>query len=425
MSKEGKKIFELIKKLFPINRSLTGEGNRKTLNIIKENLKNLQILEFKSGKKVFDWIIPPEWNVEKAYISDSTNKKIVDFKKNNLHLVGYSQPFKGFMSLEKLKNKLHTIPKQPNAIPYLTSYYKKNWGFCITENQKKKLKKGKYKVVVETKFNKKGSLSVGELFIKGRSNKEITLSTNICHPSMANNELSGPGVLTSIGKYLLKNKNYYSYRLIFTPETVGVLSYLSNRLSKIKKNFHAGFHLTCIGDGGPYSMISTSNENSYSDKIAKLILKFKNNKKIYSFLERGSDERQFNSPNINLPVVTLMRTKFLEFKEYHTSLDNLKILNPKSLQDSYNFVKEIIDLIENDYKIFSLVKGEPFYSKNLFRNIGSKQALNKVEWDLFNLPAYANGERLHALSNKLDRSPRDLLKTLKILTDNKIIKILR
>ena len=141
---------------------------------------------------------------------------------------------------------------------------------------------------------------------------------------MANNELSGPGVLTSIGKYLLKNKNYYSYRLIFTPETVGVLSYLSNRLSKIKKNFHAGFHLTCIGDGGPYSMISTSNENSYSDKIAKLILKFKNNKKIYSFLERGSDERQFNSPNINLPVVTLMRTKFLEFKEYHTSLDNLK-----------------------------------------------------------------------------------------------------
>ena len=151
--------------------------------------------------------------------------------------MGYSQPFKGFMSLEKLKNKLHTIPKQPNAIPYLTSYYKKNWGFCITENQKKKLKKGKYKVVVETKFNKKGSLSVGELFIKGRSNKEITLSTNICHPSMANNELSGPGVLTSIGKYLLKNKNYYSYRLIFTPETVGVLSYLSNRLSKIKKIF--------------------------------------------------------------------------------------------------------------------------------------------------------------------------------------------
>ncbi len=426
MNKIGEKILNLIKKLYPINRSLTGPGNLETLKMIKNIIPNLKILKFKSGKKVFDWKIPPEWSVKSAYIIDPSGKKIADFKKNNLHLLGYSRSINLSIKLDDLKKNIFTLPKQPNAVPYVTSYYKKNWGFCLSYNQLKKLSKGNYKAVINTNFKKNGNLIVGEFLIRGKSKKEIVISTNICHPSMVNNELSGPCLATFLAEYLDNKKNYYTYRFIFVPETVGMIAYLSKRLRIIKKNFKAGYHLTCIGDKGPFSMIKTVNEDSYSDKIASTVLSFYKNSKKYSFLSRGSDERQYNSPKINLSVATLMRTKFNSYKEYHTSLDNLKIVSKKSLEDSFNYVLRILDFIENDFRIQSTVKGEPFYSKrNLFRKLGLKTELNKYEWDLFNLPAYADGRYLSDICNKIKRPPWELYKTIKILQKSNLLKLSR
>ena len=243
---------------------------------------------------------------------------------------------------------------------------------------------------------------------------------------MVNNELSGPCLATFLAEHLNTKKNFYTYRFIFAPETVGMLAYLSKRSSIIKKNFKAGYHLTCIGDKGPFSMIKTINEDSYSDKIASTVLNFYKNSIKHSFLTRGSDERQYNSPKINLPVATLMRTKFNSYKEYHTSLDNLKIVSKKSLEDSFNYVLRVLNFIENDFKIYSTVKGEPFYSKrNLFRKLGVKKDLDKYEWDLFNLPAYADGSYLSDICNKIKRPPWELYKTIKILQKSKLLKLSR
>ena len=231
----GLQIHNFAKKLWPLNRSLSGEGVRETFDYILEYLPNLKVKSISSGSKVFDWVVPKEWNVKEAYIITPDGEKICDFSTNNLHLVGYSISFDGKITLNKLKDHLYTIPEQPNAIPYITSYYKERWGFCISQNQFKKLKDGIYHVVVDTSLTD-GVLNYGELLIKGKNSKEIFLSTYICHPSMANNELSGPSVLTFLAKWLEEiRKTEYSYRIIFVPETIGSIVYLSLNYKEMKK----------------------------------------------------------------------------------------------------------------------------------------------------------------------------------------------
>ena len=231
----GKEIHNFALKLWPLNRSITGEGLRETLKEISEHLPDLKIKSFKSDLKVFDWTVPEEWHVNEAYIIDPEGKKICDFSKNNLHLVGYSSPFRGKMQLNDLQKYLHSLPDQPNAIPYITSYYERKWGFCLTQKQRDDLIEGQYEVIIDSKIFK-GQLNYGELILPGKSDKEVFLSTYICHPSMANNELSGPTVLTFLAKWLseLKNRNY-TFRLIFIPETIGSISYLSKNLEYLKK----------------------------------------------------------------------------------------------------------------------------------------------------------------------------------------------
>ena len=421
----GKKIYNLIEKLFPINRSITGKGNRQSLLLIKKKFRKLKIKEYISGMKVFDWNIPPEWNVNEAYVSYK-DRKIIDFKNNNLHLVGYSKPIKKTVTKNELFKHLYTDKNNKNAIPYVTSYYKKNWGFCVSDNFKKKIKGEKFKVFIDSSFNKKGSLTFGEALIKGNNKKEILISCNICHPSMANNELSGPALLAFLGEFISKRKNYYTYRILFLPETIGTISYLYNNLKKIKRNFVAGFHLTCIGDGGKFSMIKTKYGNSYSDKMAKKVIEKKNNK-IYSFLECGSDERQYNYPGINLPVVTLCRSKFGEFKEYHSSMDNLKFVSPKSLADSFDFLINLINELENDsndFKIYSTTKCEPFMSKRgLYRTISRKNDWSKNTKNMFNILYYGDGNRVSELSRILKIEKKVIIKIVKILKKHKLVKI--
>ena len=446
--KEGKKIYKTIKKLFPINRSLTGDGNRKTLQILGKISNKLKILEFKSGKKVFDWNVPDEWNVKNGFIK-CDGKKIVDFKKNNLHLVSYSEPINKTISFKELNKNLYSIKEKPNSIPYITSYYKKRWGFCLTDNQRKKLNKKKnYEVFIDSTFNKNGSMSVGEIFIKGKSKDEIILSTNICHPSMASNELCAPVILTYLAKNLSNVNNFFSIRILLLPETIGAITYINKNLKILKKNFRAGFHFTCFGDKGNFSMISTKYENSLSDLIAKKILKKYKNSKIFKFQKCGSDERQYNFPGINLPVVTFTKTKFGNFKEYHNSMDNLQITNPSLLQKSYNFTFNLIELINDkiiskskkknqnilinvktfkskfdNIKIFSLTKCEPFLSKrNLYRNV-SKNYLTDKELIMFNLLYYGDGNNISSIAKILSENSAKVFKIAKILEQNKLVKL--
>ncbi len=441
-------MYTEIKQLFPINRSLTGNGNRKTLRSLKKICKQLKILEFSSGKKVFDWTIPPEWNVKDAFIK-CDGKKIVDFKKNNLHLVSYSEPINKEIGFKELNEHLYSIKSKPKSIPYITSYYKKRWGFCLNHNNRIKLDKFKsYKVYIDSSFNKKGSLSIGEILIKGKSKKEIILSTNICHPSLVNNELCAPVILAYLAKYFSNLNNFFTLRILFFPETIGAITYINKNLKTLKKNFRAGFHITCFGDKGNFSMISSKYGNSYSDNIAKKILKTKKKVKVYKFQKCGSDERQYNFPGVNLPVVTLTRTKFGNYKEYHNSLDNLQITNPKLLTESFNFLVKIINLINyeknkffkkkadnelkitklinskyNRIKVFSRTKCEPFLSKrNLYRNI-SKNFLTNEEFIMFNLLYYGDGNTISSIASILKSKSKKVFTIAKLLEKNKLIKL--
>jgi aminopeptidase-like protein len=390
----GEKIYDLCKELFPINRSLTGDGVRKTLNILKKELPDLEIHEVPTGTKCFDWTIPKEWNCKEAYIMDPDGNKICDITVNNLHLMGYSIPINKVLNLDELNNHLYSLPEFPEAIPYITSYYKERWGFCISEKQRRTLKDGEYKVYINS-ILKDGSLTYGELLIKGKTTEEIFLSTYICHPSMGNNELSGPTVTTYLAKYieLLKNKRY-SYRIIFIPETIGSIMYLSKYLDIMKKNIQAGFVLTCIGDNNAYSFLPSRNGNTLADKVSRHVLKHHvHDYKEYSFLDdRGSDERQYCAPGIDLAVCSIMRTKYGEYKEYHTSLDNLDYISPDGLNGAYEIYVKVIETLENNISYKVNVLGEPQLGKRgLYPTISTKETKSIVK-DMMNVLTYCDGK---------------------------------
>ena len=395
---KGLEIHNFSRNLEKIYRSITGPGVRQSLKLIQEKCKKIKIKSIKSGTNVFDWKIPKEWVIKDAYILTPQKKKICNFKKNFLHVVGYSEPINKLVSLKELKKHLHTTKKRSGAIPYITSYYKKNWGFCISHKEFKKLKKGNYFVKIDSEF-KKGELNYGELLIKGKSKKEIFISSYICHPNLANNEISGPALLTFIADSLLKMKNRrYSYRIVFVPETIGSISYLSKNYKEMKKKTIAGFNLTCIGDDRTYSYMPSRTGDNLSDRAAKHVLKFLYpNYKTYSWIERGSDERQYCSPGIDLPLCVLMRSKYGTYPEYHTSDDNLKnVVTPKGFSGSYKLMNLIIEVIENNFVPLATIKGEPFLSKRKFK-------FNKIESKTFNKVDHKFYQVTDAMNKQIDK----------------------
>ena len=354
-----------VRNLFPICRSITGDGIRKTLKYFENFNSEYKRIKFKSGEKVFDWEIPEEWNIKNGYFEHiETGLKFADFKKNNLHIVNYSQPVDIILDFEELKQRIHCSDVDNEFIPYVTSYYKKYWGFCLSKKEFDILPSGNYRVFIDSNF-KKGTLDLSHAIFKGKSKKEILLTSYVCHPSMANNELSGPVVLNAILDYL-KNKykkTNYSYRFLMIPETIGSIAYLSKNLNKLKKNVICGFNLSCVGDERAYSYIKTPFENTLADKAIKAALIGKTNVKEYSYLERGSDERQFCAPSVRLPLCTFSRSKFGEYKEYHTSADNLNLVTERGLQDSFEVIKSIIDCFELGLFPKVNVIGEPQLGK--------------------------------------------------------------
>ena len=394
-----KKFYNLGKKvLYPICRSITGSGQKKTLRIIKKEFPSLHIKKIRSGKKVYDWKVPFEWNIKDAYVIDKFGVKIIDFKENNLHVMGYSSPIKKLLKKEDLFKKLYSLPNQPRAIPYTTSYYKRNWGFCISHNQKKEIKK-KYKkndifkVVILSSFNKNGFLNYGELLLRGKTKKEILISTNICHPSMANNELSGPIVSMSLINHFKKKKLDKSIRFLFIPETIGAITFLSKNLNSLKKNVIGGYSLSCIGDERNHSCVLSKNSNTQSDKsLIEAYKKLKIKYKIYSFLERGSDERQYNSPGIDLPIALICRSKFQKFPEYHTSLDDFKLVTLKGIAGGFNVAKTAIEILQKKIIPINNILCEPQMSKRLLYPSISLKNKKKLNQNFMHFLQYSDGK---------------------------------
>ena len=389
--KIGHEIYSLITELFPLCRSLTGNGVRESLKIIKKHIP-LEIHEISSGTKVFDWTIPREWNIRDAFILDEHGNKIVDFKENNLHVVGYSVPIDKYISLLELQQHLHSLEEQPEAIPYVTSYYEEQWGFCMAHSKRLSLKEGKYHVFIDSEL-KEGHLTYGEYIIPGTTSKEVFLSTYVCHPSMANNELSGPGVATFLAKWLASKQRKYTYRIVFISETIGSITYLNKNLDSMKKNVIAGFNISCVGDDRQYSFLPSRYGNTFADKVALNVLKFQHPNFIkYTYLERGSDERQYCSPGIDLPVVGIMRSKYGTYPEYHTSLDNLDFITPNGLRGSYEILQGCIKLIERNNKYRVTCYGEPQLGKRgLYPNLSIKKKSNFLVKKMMDFIAYADG----------------------------------
>ncbi len=387
-------LIDHVKKLFPKCRSITGEGIRETLSYFESHNNEYERLSFKTGEQVFDWNIPKEWNIIDGFIQHKeSGKKFAEFKKLNLHIVGYSEPIDQILNLEEFIDRIHVSQVNDNFVPYVTSYYKKYWGFCLSKREKDDLPKGKYRVFINSSLDN-GYLEMSQALLKGQRKKEILFSSYVCHPSMANNELSGPVVLNAILNYL-KNKykkRKYSYRFLMLPETIGSLAYLSRNLNKMKKNIICGFNLSCVGDERAYSYVNSPFKNTLADKAIQSALIGKENVKIYSFLQRGSDERQYCAPGIRLPLITFCRSKFGEYPEYHTSEDNLNLVTDQGLYESYEVMKSIVDAFE--FGLYPKVKtiGEPQLGKRgLYPQISVVSSRHPAAQRM-DIISYADGE---------------------------------
>ena len=401
-------MYKLIEKLYPICRSITGDGVKETLNIIKEIIP-INIKEIESKTKVFDWEVPLEWNIKDAYVKNSKGEKVIDFKQHNLHILNYSVPFKGKVSFNELDDHIFTIKEYPNWIPYRTSYYKKMWGFCMKYNDYLKLDPYDiYEVYIDSEL-KQGNLTYADLIIPGKCKKEILISTYICHPSMCNDVLSGIVVTIFLAKYLIEKDNYYTYRFVFIPETIGSIIYLSKHLKELKENVIGGYVVTCVGDEGEFTYLKTRKDNQLVDKITLYILdNFQESYKVREYITCGSDERQYNYPGIDLNIGSLMKTKYHEFPEYHTSADNLNFVSEKGLTDSLNMYMKCINLFEINHFYKTNTFCEPQLGKyGLYNNLGGecdKYNNNKIDGHLISkFLKYCDGDYdLIDISKKLN-----------------------
>src|SRR5262245_5574903 len=338
-------MWEIISKLYPICRSITGNGTRETLRIIGQHIP-LDIHEVPSGTKVFDWTVPQEWNIKDAFIKNAQGQRIVDFAQSNLHVMSYSIPFEGKLSLDELKSHLFTLPDHPDWIPYRTSYYKEDWGFCLTHRQLDEMSDPEYEVSVESSLLQ-GHLSYCECFIPGQTEDEILVSCHVCHPSLCNDNLSGIAVSVSLARQMSQSRKY-SYRFLFIPGTIGSITWLALNEKQTPRIKH-GVVITGVGDRGPFTYKKTRRGDAEIDRAFSHVLKHsEDSSQVIDFQPYGYDERQFCSPGFNLPVGCVMRTPFGQYPEYHTSADNLDFVQMESLVDSFRKCAEVLNLLEDN-----------------------------------------------------------------------------
>jgi len=414
---EGQKMYSLAQELWPLDRSISGAGVRATLDILAREIPQLARKNFDSGLSVFDWVVPPEWHVREAYIEKPDGTRFCDFALNNLHLVGYSIPFAGYLGLEELNLHLHSLPNKPTAIPYVTSYYEQNWGFCLTEIERRELAPGDYRVVVDTVLEA-GSLDYAEAYFPGAVDQEVLFSTYICHPSMANNELSGPVLSVSLARYVAALPRHFSYRFLFLPETIGAVAYIHNNLEKLKSNVIAGYVLTCVGDEREFSYIPSRRGDSLADRMGlKVLEQMRISPTRYTWRDRGSDERQYCSPGIDLPVCSIIRSKYGEYPEYHTSLDRLgTVVTSKGLQQSFDYYANLISFFENSRFPEARFLCEPQLGKRQLKPNLSGKGAQETHEGLMDVLSYCDGshsvEEIAALAGLDDRQAEEILSIL-------------
>lgn len=359
----GAAIYNLAAELYPICRSMTGAGVRETLAILARHVP-LDIHDVPTGTQVYDWTVPAEWHIREAYIADASGRRIVDFRTNNLHIVGYSRPFRGRLPLAELKKHLHTLPDQPTLIPYRTTYYVDTWGFCLADEQVRSLPDGDYDVVVDTTLED-GHLTYGEHLHPGEREDEILLSAHVCHPSLANDNCSGLALLAGLAAALKGRKTRFSYRFIFAPGTIGAITWLARNEAGTGR-IKAGLVVSCVGDGGGPTYKRSRHGTAKIDRVMAHVLRHSapTTADILDFSPYGYDERQYGSPGFNLPVGLFQRSRYGTFPEYHTSADNLDFIAPEHLAISYRIVSDMIEIFETDGKFLNLCpKGEPRFSR--------------------------------------------------------------
>lgn len=421
----GETMHKWASDLFPVCRSLTGAGVRESLHYLSSHLDGLEVNSVPSGKEVFDWTIPLEWSIEDAYVLDSAGNKVIDFKSSNLHVLNYSTAVDIELPLSELDEHLYSLPDMPNAIPYITSYYAPRWGFCLAQEERNRLKDGLYRAVIKSKHYD-GFLNYAEYFLAGETEEEILISTYICHPSMANNELSGPVVTTALAN-LIKElpSRKYSYRFVFVPETIGAITFISENLAHLKSKVVGGFVLTCIGDERNYSYLQSKQEGTLSDRAAMHTMKsIVGDYKLYDFLSRGSDERQYCAPGIDLPIGSIMRTRYGDYPEYHTSLDDLSLVTASGLAGGLEVCFETIKLIEANETYKVTVYCEPQLGKRGLYPTISSMALDYTDVrTLTNLIAYCDGKHdLIAIAEKINVNARELIPVVKRLVDEGLLE---
>jgi aminopeptidase-like protein len=398
----GAAIYRLIAELYPICRSITGDGVRNTLRIIGRNVP-LEIKEVPTGTRVFDWTVPKEWNIRDAYIKNSEGERIIDFRESNLHVVSYSMPVRARMSLSELKPHIHSLPEQPDRIPYRTSYYSETWGFCLTQRQFEALEEGEYDVCIDSSLHD-GHLTYGQVYLPGELREEVLISCHVCHPSLCNDNLSGIGVATLLAEHLQASSRLYSYRLLFIPGTIGAITWLALNESKLP-NIKHGLVLSGVGDRGSLTYKKSRDGAAEIDRVVAHVLQHSGQGwEVQEFSPYGYDERQFCSPGINLPVGRLSRTPHGTYPEYHTSGDNLQFVNSGKLGETFATCVEIVSMLENNDVFLNLnPKCEPQLGKRgLYHAMGGQTEARLSEMALLWVLNLSDGR--HSLLDIAERS---------------------
>ena len=418
----GRRLYDCAAALYPICRSITGDGVRETLRRL-QRVAPLTVHEVPSGTQVFDWTVPPEWNPHDAYVKNSRGERVIDFQKSNLHLVNYSVPFRGRMSLEELRPHLFTLPDKPEWIPYRTSYYAERWGFCLSQRQLEALPDGEYEVCIDSSLEP-GSLTYGECYLPGESTDEVLITCHVCHPSLANDNLSGISIAAHLAQYLSRLALRYSYRLLFIPGTLGSITWLA-RNEPIVPRIRHGLVLACLGDAGPLTYKKSRRGNAAIDRATIHVLRRLGDHHVEEFSPYGYDERQFCSPGFNLPVGRLSRTPHGKFPEYHTSADDLDFIRPAQLAASFTTILSIVDVLENDRTYLSQnPKCEPQLGKRgLYHAVGGLAHSPDNEMAMLWLLNLADGE--HSLLDVAERArlPFGVIRSsAKILCESGLLK---
>ncbi|MGB4911161.1 MAG: DUF4910 domain-containing protein [Candidatus Dechloromonas phosphoritropha] len=421
----GQRMYALAERLFPICRSITGNGLRETLRILQQEIP-LTLYEVPTGTPAFDWIVPREWNIRDAYIKNSPGEKIVDFQQNNLHILNYSTPINARMSLEELRPHLFSLPEKPEWIPYRTSYFNDNWGFCITQRQLETMPNDDYEVVIDSSLEP-GALSYGELTIPGESEEQILLFAHCCHPSLANDNLSGIAVIVELAKILSASLPRFTYRCIFAPGTIGCIAWLSQNKPELNK-VKLGLVAAVLGDPGQLTYKKTCAGDTLVDRAVLHVLRHRNiHFRTLEFSPYGYDERQFASPGINLPVGRLTRTPNGAYPEYHTSADNMSLITPDAMADSLAAYYEVIALIENNHVYQSnFPYCEPQLGKRgLYRKTGGHANAEQRELALLWVLNQADGQHdLLEIAERADISFTAIASAAKELVNANVIRIL-